>query len=98
LVINCVSLVGKEDALVIHRSEDRPIRRPPAHRPYAFKFAAQGIVSALAKARDVAELDKIFLARIEGLAYQNAGIHGTPRVTHLIAADADRVHATERPT
>ena len=37
------------------------MRLSPAHRPDAFKSAAQGIVSALAKAREGAELDKIFV-------------------------------------
>jgi hypothetical protein len=38
------------------------MQQSPAHRPDAFKSAAQGIVSALAKARDGAELDKVFVA------------------------------------
>jgi Autoinducer binding domain len=45
----------------------------PAHRPDAFRPAAQATASALAKAREVAELDKIFIARIERLGYQSAG-------------------------
>jgi LuxR family transcriptional regulator, quorum-sensing system regulator BjaR1 len=49
------------------------MRRSTAHRPDAFKSAAWGIVSALAKTRDVPELDKIFIARIEPLGYQSAG-------------------------
>ena len=49
------------------------MRRSPSDRPDAFKSAALGIVSALAKARDVAELDRIFDARIKGLEYVNAG-------------------------
>jgi DNA-binding CsgD family transcriptional regulator len=49
------------------------MRRSPTHQPDAFKSAAQGIVWALAKAQDLAELDKIFIARIECLGYQNAG-------------------------
>ena len=49
------------------------MRLSPAHRPDAFKSAAQGIVSALAKAREGAELDKIFVSRIECLGYQSAG-------------------------
>jgi DNA-binding CsgD family transcriptional regulator len=49
------------------------MRRAPAHRPDAFKAAAQGIVAALAEAREIAELDKIFIARVECLGYQNAG-------------------------
>ena len=49
------------------------MRRSPAHRPNAFKSAAQGMVSALAKAQDVAELDQIFISRIECLGYQTAG-------------------------
>jgi DNA-binding CsgD family transcriptional regulator len=47
--------------------------RSRAHRRDAFKSAAQGIVSALAKAREGAELDKIFVARIECLGYRSAG-------------------------
>jgi len=49
------------------------MRRRPADPPDAFRSAALGIVSALAKARDVAELYDIFLARIGCLGYQNAG-------------------------
>jgi LuxR family transcriptional regulator, quorum-sensing system regulator BjaR1 len=49
------------------------MRLSPAHRPNAFKTAAQGIVAALASARDLSELDGIFAARIKGLGYQNAG-------------------------
>jgi len=49
------------------------MQRSPAPRPDVFKSAAEGIVVALAKARDVAELDNIFISRIEPLGYQNAG-------------------------
>ena len=49
------------------------MRASPAHPPDTFKAAAQGIVSALGKARDCVELDMIFAGRIEGLGYQNAG-------------------------
>jgi|GEM_PF-772212 len=49
------------------------MRLSAPQRPDPFKSAAQGIVSALAEARDGAELDKIFIARIESLGYQSAG-------------------------
>lgn len=49
------------------------MRLSPARRANAYKSAAQGIVSALAGARDIAELDAIFAVRIESLGYQNAG-------------------------
>lgn len=49
------------------------MRKSSMDRPDAFKCAAQGIVSALARARDVGELNEIFLARIGCLGYQNAG-------------------------
>ena len=49
------------------------MRRSPSDPPDAFKSAARGIVLALAKARDVAELHRIFVARIECLGYRNAG-------------------------
>ena len=49
------------------------MQRAPSHRPDVFKTAAQGIVSALAEPREIAELDKIFIARIECLGYENAG-------------------------
>jgi hypothetical protein len=49
------------------------MRLSPPHRLDAFKSAAQGIMSALAQARECTELDKIFASRIEGLGYQSAG-------------------------
>jgi len=49
------------------------VRALPAARADAFKSAAQGIVSALANAGKITELDALFLARIEGLGYRTAG-------------------------
>jgi LuxR family quorum sensing-dependent transcriptional regulator len=49
------------------------VRLSSPSRLDAFKSAAQGIVSALAQARDCAELNEIFAPRIERLGYQNAG-------------------------
>ena len=45
----------------------------PARRPNSYKCAAEGITSALATARDSAELDEIFVVLIERLGYQSAG-------------------------
>jgi LuxR family quorum sensing-dependent transcriptional regulator len=61
-----------EEALT-HTEGGRLMRQSSVHGADAFKSAAQGVVSALAKARDVVELDKIFVARIECLGYENAG-------------------------
>jgi hypothetical protein len=63
------------------------LQRTPADGPDAFKSAALGIVSALAKARDIAELYDIFLTRIECLGYQNAG--------YLRVFGEGRFHAAE---
>ncbi|ODT74273.1 MAG: hypothetical protein ABS76_37420 [Pelagibacterium sp. SCN 64-44] len=49
------------------------MRVSSATRPDAYNAAAQGIVSALASARSISDLDEIFAARIKGLGYQNAG-------------------------
>lgn len=49
------------------------MRLSPPDRLDAFKSAAEGIVSALAQARDCAQLDEIFAPRVECLGYQSAG-------------------------
>jgi len=49
------------------------MRSSAPHIPDVFRRAAEGIVAALATARESSELDEIFVGRIEYLGFRNAG-------------------------